>query len=177
MNTNTPREPEVMASYDAPVHQTERPGRCGHGPLQNPRGRVMNRVMTGVGIEPTTYGLKERRAGTTEDALQSVVERGHGATGGTSAGEAGPKRGGVSEKVCCHYESLWASHAEQWVARRQGMRLTVRPYGMDWEAIVEAGRWARPAMILRTREAAQRWCEWMADRLAMQRSAAVGVGA
>lgn len=62
--------------------------------------RARNRVMTGVGFEPTTYGLKERGAATTRDDAPSDSGALRRAVTTPQNGETRPKEGAVCEKMC-----------------------------------------------------------------------------
>lgn len=60
----------------------------------------MKRVMTGVGIEPTTYGLKERRAATTRENAPSNSGALRGRAGASNGPETRPNGRAVWEKTC-----------------------------------------------------------------------------
>ena len=61
---------------------------------------MMERVMTGVGIEPTTYGLKERDAATTFGVVSSERRVVGGASRSVKTPEASPKKGAVCDGMC-----------------------------------------------------------------------------
>jgi hypothetical protein len=60
----------------------------------------MKRVMTGVGIEPTTYGLKERRWMTTCEAFESAAASVRGWWTTVKTPEPRPNAGAVCDGMC-----------------------------------------------------------------------------